>query len=148
MGVWQNLTGDNTTQIVAIIEKHSKMISGLRSSDMARKIVWKGFIGVLWSSIRYDLPSYAITSKESNKIISKSFRPFFNSMGIYRSFPSEVAVLPYYYLGLNVPEPYIESGIAQIITFINNMGLETLTSKFITYSLQLMKRRRVKQKIF
>ena len=138
MGVWQNLSGDNTTQIDAIIEKHTKMINRLRSSDMARKIVWKGFIGVLWSSIRYGLPSYAITQKESNRIFSKSFRPLFNSMGIHRTFPSEVAVLPYYYLGLNIPEPYIESGIARVITFINNMGSETLTSKFIIYTLQLM----------
>ena len=64
MGVWQNLTGDNTTQINAIIDKHSKMINRLRSSDMARKIVWKVFIGVLWLSMRYGLPSYAITSKK------------------------------------------------------------------------------------
>ena len=49
MGVWQDLTGDNTKQINAIIDKHSKMINKLRASDMARKIVWKGFIGVIWS---------------------------------------------------------------------------------------------------
>ena len=105
---------------------------------MVRKVVWKRFIGVLWSSIRYGLPSYAITVKESDRIISKSFRPLFYSMGVHKTFPSEVAVLPYYFLDLNVPEPYIESRIAQIITFINNMGSETLTSKFITYILQLL----------
>ena len=37
MGVWQNLSGDNTTQIDAIIEKHTKIINRLRASDMARK---------------------------------------------------------------------------------------------------------------
>ena len=100
MGVWQDLTGDNTKQIDSIIEKHENMINTLRASDMARKIVWKGFIGVLWSSIRYGLPSYAITVEESNRIISKSFRPLFNSMGVHRTFPSEVAVLPYCYLCL------------------------------------------------
>ena len=83
MGVWQDLTGDNTTQIDAIIDKHSKMINKLRSSDMARKIVWKGFIGVLWSSIRYGMPSYAITTKESSRIVSKSFRPLFTWMGVH-----------------------------------------------------------------
>lgn len=51
MGVWQNLTGDNTRQIDEIIEKHENMINNLRSSEIARKIMWKGFIGVLWSSI-------------------------------------------------------------------------------------------------
>ena len=47
MGVWQDLTVDNMKKIDAIIDKHSKMINKLRASDMARKIVWKGFIGVL-----------------------------------------------------------------------------------------------------
>ena len=106
------------------------MINTLRALDMARRIVWKGFIGILWSSTRYGLPSYAITVEESDRINSKYFRPLFNSMGVHRTFPSEVAVLPYYFLGLGVPEPFIESGIARIITFINNMGSETLTSKF------------------
>ena len=58
-------------------------------------------------------------------------------MGIHRKFPEDVAVLLVYYPGLSIPEPYVESGIAQIITFINNMGSEILTSKFFTYTLQL-----------
>ena len=88
------------------------MINNLRSSEIAHKIIWKGFIGVLWSSIRYRLPSYAIIMKESGQIISKSFRPLFNSMGVHRTFPGEVAVLQYYFLELSVPEPSVESGIA------------------------------------
>lgn len=59
-------------------------------------------------------------------------------MGIHRTFPGEVEVLPYYFLRLSVPEPFVESRIAQIITFINNMGSETLTSKFITFAVQLL----------
>ena len=46
MGVWQDLTGDNTKHTDAIIEKHETMINNLRVSDMARKIAWKGFICV------------------------------------------------------------------------------------------------------
>ena len=110
------------------------MINNLRSPEIAQKIAWKGFIGVLWLSIRYRLPSYGITIEESNRIISKSFRTLFNLIGNHRNFPGEVIVLPYYFLGLSVPEPFVENDIAQIITFINNMGSEILTSKFITYT--------------
>ena len=42
-------------------------------------------------------------------------------MGLQRKFLGDVVVLPTFYLGLVVPEPYVESGISQIITFINNM---------------------------
>ena len=59
-------------------------------------------------------------------------------MGIHRTFPSDVATLPTYYMGLSLPHPYIKCGIARIITFINNMGSETLTSRFLTYSVQLL----------
>ena len=59
-------------------------------------------------------------------------------MGIHRTFPSEVATLPTCYMGLGLPHPYIECGIARIITFINNMGSKTLTSKFLAYSVQLL----------
>ena len=112
------------------------MINKVKSSELAEKKVWKGFIGVSWPSIRYRLPLHAITVKDSSRIFNKSFRPFFNSMGINRNFPAEVAVLPTYVLELNIPEPYVDCGIAQIIIFINNMGpSETLTSKFITYTL-------------
>ncbi len=115
------------------------MINNLIASGMPRKRSRRGCIGVLWSSIRYGLPSYAITVKESDRIISKCFKSFFHSMDVHRTFPSEVRVHPYYFLGLNVPEPFIESGMVRIVTFINIMGSETLTSKFITYTLQLFK---------
>ena len=58
-------------------------------------------------------------------------------MGIHRNFPGEVAVLPRYFLGLGIPDQYVECGMARIIIFINNMGPETLASKFLTYTLQL-----------
>ena len=94
MGVWQNLIGDNTCQIDALITKHSILIQRVRTSDLSRRVVWRSFLGVLWSSIRYSLPAYAITEIESKKIFSKLFRPLFNSIGIHRTFPSEVATLP------------------------------------------------------
>ena len=55
-----NLTGDNTKQIDKIIEKHQAMINKIKSSEIRMKIVWKGFIEVVWSSIRYGIPSYTI----------------------------------------------------------------------------------------
>ena len=89
---------------------------------------------IIW----YGLLSYAIIVDESDQIVSKSFRPPFNPMDIHRNFPGDVAVLLAYYLGLSVPKPYVESDIVWIITFINNMGSETLTSKFIMFALQLL----------
>ena len=62
--------------------------------------------------IRYGLPSYAITVKESDQIINKSFRLLFNLMGIHGKFPGDMVVLPTYYLGLIIPEPYVESGLS------------------------------------
>ena len=94
MGVWQNLSGENTRQITELIQKHKELIRRVRTSDLSRRVAWKGFLGVLWASIRYGLPSYAITNQESDRIISKLFRPMFNIMGIHRTFPSEVATLP------------------------------------------------------
>ena len=134
MGLWHNLTENNTRQIHEITEKHKKIINNIKLSEIAQNIAWKGFIGVLWSSIRYGLPSYAIHIEKSNRIISKSFRTLFNLIGNHRNFQGAVIVLPYYFLGLSVPEPFVENDIAQIITFINNMGSEILTSKFITYT--------------
>ena len=55
----KNLTGDNTKQINEIIEKHQVIINKIRLSDLARKIVWKGSIGVPHSSIRYGLSPYS-----------------------------------------------------------------------------------------
>ena len=82
------------------------MINNLRAWEIAQNIVWKGFIGVLWSSIRQGIPSYTITIEESNQIISKSFRPLFNLMGVHMTLPGVVAVPPYYFLDLSVPEPF------------------------------------------
>ena len=41
-------------------------------------------------------------------------------------------------MGLGIPGPYIEYGIESIKTFICHMGSETLTSGFISYSLQML----------
>ena len=60
-------------------------------------------------------------------------------MGVYRTFPSIVETLPVKYLGLGIPDPYIECGIERVKTFICHMVSETLTSGFISYSLQMLK---------
>ena len=93
MGFWQNLSGENTRQINELIQKHKDSIQKLRTSDLSRRVAWKGLFGVLWESIRYGLPSYAITNKESDRIISKLFRPMFNAIGIHRTFPSELVTI-------------------------------------------------------
>ena len=59
-------------------------------------------------------------------------------MGLHRTFPTTVATLPVKYMGLGIPDPFIQCGIARVKTFITHMGSETLTSCFITYSLQLL----------
>ena len=45
MDMCQDLTGDNTKRIDEIIEKYLAMINNMRSFQLARKMVWKGFIG-------------------------------------------------------------------------------------------------------
>ena len=59
-------------------------------------------------------------------------------MGVHRTFPSIVATLTVKYLGLGIPDPYIECGIERVKKFICHMDSETLNSGFITYSLQLL----------
>ena len=41
-------------------------------------------------------------------------------------------------MGLGIPDPYVECGIERVKTFICHMGSETLTSGFISYSLQML----------
>ena len=60
------------------------------------------------------------------------------SIQVHSNFPCAVAVFPYYFLGLSVPESFVESNIAQMITLINNIESETLTSKFIIYTVLLL----------
>ena len=57
---------------------------------------------------------------------------------MHRNIPGQRAVLPTCFLGLGIPDSYVESGIARIIMFLNDMGSETLTSKFLTYILKLL----------
>ena len=51
IGVWKNLTGDNKRQINKIIEKHKSMINKIKPFELARMILWKRFMGVIWSYI-------------------------------------------------------------------------------------------------
>ena len=107
MGVWQDITGDNSHQVQKLIETHAPAIRKITNSDIPRKIAWKGFLGAIWSSIRYGLSSYALTEKEGANNFSKMFSPLFNVMGVHRTFPSIVETLPVKYLGLGIPDPYI-----------------------------------------
>ena len=59
-------------------------------------------------------------------------------MVICRTFPSEVHTLPSYFLYLGIPHPYKKSGIASVISFITNMGYETLTSRFLIFYVYLL----------
>ena len=42
------------------------------------------------------------------------------------------------FLWLEILDPYVEYGIVRAIMFVNNMGPESLTSIFLTYTLQLI----------
>ena len=55
MGLLQSLTGDNTRQVEELISKHTPTINKLLTSDMTRRIVWKGFLGAVWSSVKYGM---------------------------------------------------------------------------------------------
>ena len=95
-------------------------------------------IGVIWASMRYGLPAYAITKEEGNKLTKELFRPLLNAVGVHSKFPNEVMMLPVKYMGLGIPDPYIEGGIGRIKWFINHMGAKTLTSEYLGFSLQNM----------
>ena len=69
MGVWQNLSGENSKQIEETIKKHLDRIRKIQTSSLEKKVVWRGMIGVIWASMRYGLPAYAITKDEGNKLI-------------------------------------------------------------------------------
>ena len=105
---------------------------------MPRKIVWKGFLGALWAWVRYGMATYALSEKESSQVFSKLFRPLFPLMGIHRNFPMAAATLPPIFLGLGIPDTFIECGIERISIFITNMGLRTLIAQFIEVSLQAL----------
>ena len=72
MGVWQDITGDNSHQVQKLIETHVSAIRKISNSSISIKIAWKGFLGAIWSSIRYGLSSYALTEKEGAKLFKQN----------------------------------------------------------------------------
>ena len=138
MGVWQNLSGENTKQIEETIKKHLEKIRKIQTSSLEKKVVWRGMIGVIWASMRYGLPAYAIKKEEGNKLIKEIFRPLLNAIGVHSKFPTDIMTLPVKYMGLGIPDPYVEGGITRVKWFINHMGADTLTAKYMDFSLQNM----------
>ena len=88
--------------------------------------------------MRYGLPAYAMTRDEGDKLVKELFRPLLNALGVHNKFPSEVMTLPVKYMGLGIPNPYIEGGITRIKWFLNHMGAKTLTAEYMSFSLQNM----------
>ena len=122
MGLWQNLMGDNVKQTEELIAKHLPIINKLSTTNIPRNIFWKGFLGILWASVRYGMSTYALSVKESSRISSKLFRPLFQLMGVHQKFLTTAATFPPQYLGLGIPGLLIKCGIERIKIFITNMG--------------------------
>ena len=43
MGVWQDITGENTHQVQKLIDAHTPAVRKIINSNISRKIAWKDF---------------------------------------------------------------------------------------------------------
>ena len=79
-----------------------------------------------------------MTKEEGNKLVKEIFRPLLNAIGVHSKFSTDFMTLPVKYMGLGIPDTYIEGGITRIKWFLNHMGAGTLTSEYMGFSLQNM----------
>ena len=100
-------------------------------NPLPRHLVWKGFRQAIWPAVRYVLPAMSLSHSDAQILSKKIYQPLLPKLGCNRNFPLLLRYNPTHLWGLNLPDPYVEQGIAKLQMLLSYGGSTTITGKLL-----------------
>ncbi len=84
----------------------------MRTGKISKRDAWVTLTSTIWSILSYPLPSFNLTKKQCQYIMSPGMNYIRPALGICRSFPRTVVFSPNKYLGIGIKHLYMVQEIA------------------------------------
>ena len=78
----------------------------------------------------------SLSEKNAHTLSTEMYRPILPKLGCNRNFPLLLRYNSSHLLGLNLPDPYVEQGVAKLQVLISHGGSSTITGKLIQVLLE------------
>ncbi len=138
VGVVQALSGDARPSLTALQLKSNSWLEAIKSNFLPRHLLWTALHQVIWPSLRYPLGVTTFDQTQAGSITSRLFQTLLPRLGVNRHFPTALRHASPSYLGLGIPHPFWEQGIAQLRLFLELASAPTTEAKLIRTSLEFL----------
>ena len=134
MGVIQAPSGDMEGQISKLEKIIGKWLPFLTNGYLHRRLVWRGFWGKLWPSLRYPLPAMTLTKIQSKELMMPLLKVLIPKLGVTTALPLAYRYSSVKYLGLGIPSLHLEQTIEKLTYYMMHFNASTLTGKHMRHS--------------
>jgi hypothetical protein len=118
LGVRLAPDGNMDSQFQWMWDKSKLWADQLRTSHLPRQLTRLAWRTTILKTLEYPLPTTTLSRAQCNKITSTIAKVALPRCGIMRSFPRVLLHAPLAAGGLNIPDLYVEQGIAHILRLI------------------------------
>jgi len=138
VGVVQALSGNPTPAITALRAKADSWLSAIRSHFLPRPLLWTAVEHVLWPSLRYPLAVMSLNQTQAHSLTSRLYQTLLPRLGVNRHFPVALRHADTSFLGLGLPHPYWEHGIAATRLFLEHANATNTETVLLQVSLEYL----------
>ena len=138
LGVYMTPTGDESSQVKALLEKSCKLSNAVLSSNLSKLETQIAYRTIWYPAISYSMGTTTMSSPQLRSIQLLATQSFLAKMGINRNFPRAVTYGPLEYGGLSFPDLSVEQGISQIRLCMEHLYHNTELGKLIQIGIQTL----------
>ena len=114
VGFTQSLDGSMKEQLTFMKRKADTWAGHIKCSYIDRKLAWHAIRTTIWPSLKFPLPVCTMTWAQGDTVIRSLYKSLLPALGANRNYPKLWRHAPTDFMGLDLPHPYVEQGIAHI----------------------------------
>ena len=118
LGVWSAPDGSMQAQLSYLWDKVHQWVEKVRVRHLPHHLVWLSMRTGIFKTLEYPLAATTFTPLQCRELCAPLLRVGLSRSHIVRSMPRDVVYGPSAYGGFNLPNLYVEQGLAHLRTFL------------------------------
>jgi hypothetical protein len=118
LGVRLAPDGNMNAQFEWMLQTARTWVENIRTGHLPRHLTWQAWKSTIQKTLEYPLTTTTLTEAQCNKLTSVLVQTALPRIGIMQSFPRALVHAPQKMIGLNIPNLYVEQGVAHILRLI------------------------------
>jgi len=123
---------------MALRAKADSWLAAICSHFLPRPLLWTAVEHVLWPSLWYPLAVMSLTQTQAHSLTSCLHQTLLPCLGVNHHFPVALCHADTSFLGLGLPHPYWEHGIAATRLFLEHANATNMETVLLQVSLEYL----------